>query len=853
MLEMRSFERHPEMEAPESEEIRQRKAFLQLTPRDQTLLQRYRHWLLPCAHGFVRGFYRHLSRFAPFKPLLADPARLHRLRAIQQRYFRSLLQDRCDAAYIRGRLRIGEAHQRIGLDLKWYTGAYAHYLSHLLPRLWRDERFDFDTETRTALTGALIRKVFFDMGLGIDTYVEADRHRIEQLKTYAERIIDTAPCGLVVTDARLRILTANPKFAELCAPETVGKGVPLARVLPIPGLEELGRDLLLAQKSHELRFQHHNRQLHIEIAPIELGDLIADSETYGLIFSLEDLTEQTALQALSRQRGARLDAILNNIPDGIVVFRGDGTVESWNPALETLLGCRGEELKGRDISELLLQQRYRPLFAHQLLQHLWRERRQHLEALGQRRDGALVPLEIAVDRILASDPPLYLAVLHDLSERKQAEADLHRLAHYDPLTRLPNRTLYLDRLRLELVRARRHPHRLAVLFLDLDDFKKINDSLGHLAGDKLLQEVAQRLCHILRECDTVARFGGDEFTLIATDLDDPGAWRAVADKILTVFQQPFRLEGRELFIRASIGVSLFPEHGNDPHTLLRHADTAMYRAKFEGRNRACCYDPAMEAEADARVTLESELHRALERQELAPVYQPQIRASDDRIAGCEVLLRWHNARLGNVAPSRFIPVLESLGLIAPVGEWVLDTALRQARCWRRRLGRDLPVAVNVSSFQMKDPDFAAGVLERLRRTGHPPEALELEITESILMESSETTLTNIDRLKRGGVRLAIDDFGTGYSSLSYLHQFPFDTLKIDRSFIQHLDTPRNRELARHIVSLGHTLELEVVAEGVETQAQLQTVRELGCDLVQGYVFYRPLAAAEFEAALRQRG
>ncbi|BCX81785.1 polar amino acid transport system substrate-binding protein [Methylomarinovum caldicuralii] len=850
MLEMKSFERHPKMEIPNAEEIRQRKDFLEFTAKDQALLRRYRHRLPPCAHTFVRAFYRHLGRFPPLKQLLSDPARLQRLRASQQRYFRILLQDRCNAAYIHDRLRIGEVHHRIGLDLKWYTGVYAHYLIHLLPRLWRDA--DLDDGTREALTAALIRKVFFDMGLGIDTYVEADRHHIAQLKTFAERVITDAPCGLAVTDSRLRILSANPQFAALCGTESLAPGTRLTDLLPVPGLEALCADLLLAQKHHELRFEHAGRLLQMEIAPIDLGDLVAGSEHYGLIFSLKDLTEQTALETLSQQRGAHLKAVLDNIPDGILVFRGDGTVASWNPAAETLLGYRGEELQGCDIGKLLLQQRYRPLFAHQLLQHLWRERKQHLEAFGQRRDGALVPLEIAVDRILSSDPPLYLAVLHDLSERKQAEADLERLAHYDPLTQLPNRALYLDRLRLELVRARRHPHHLAVMFLDVDDFKKINDSLGQLAGDKLLQEVAQRLCHTLRESDTVARFGGDEFTLIVTDLDDAEAWRPIAAKLLEALQQPFRLDGRELFVRASIGVSLFPENGADPHTLLRHADTAMYRAKFEGRNRVCRYDPAMEAEADARITLESELHRALERGELSLVYQPQVEAAGRRIAGCEVLLRWHNAKLGTVAPPRFIPVLESLGLIGAVGEWILQTALHHAKQWRQRCG-ELQLAVNVSSVQLKDANFAATVLALLQRTGFPPRALELEITESTLMECGETTLANIDRLKRGGVRLAIDDFGTGYSSLSYLHQFPFDTLKIDRSFVQNLHHNRNRELARHIISLGHTLRLDVVAEGVETEAQQEILRKLECDLLQGYLFYRPLPAAQFEAALRQRG
>ncbi|HEB78308.1 MAG TPA: EAL domain-containing protein, partial [Methylothermaceae bacterium] len=548
---------------------------------------------------------------------------------------------------------------------------------------------------------------------------------------------------------------------------------------------------------------------------------------------------------------ARLEVIMASMPDGIVVFTPDGGIQSWNPATEELFGHRGDELARCNISQLVLRQRDQPYRARELIQHLWSRRHERLEVFGVRKDGALLYLELAIDRIRHTDPPQYLAIVHDVSARKQAEADLDRMANFDPLTHLPNRSLYLDRLRIELIRARRYRRQLAVLFLDLDDFKKVNDSLGHLAGDLLLQEVAHRLSGVLRESDTVARFGGDEFAFIVADLAASDNWRTLATKILAALASPFHLEGRELFIKASIGVSLFPEHGNDPHTLLRHADIAMYRAKRRGHNQICCYDPSMETETTRRVAMKSQLHRALERNEFQLLYQPKVATDSRRIIGMEVLLRWHSQTLGPVSPVCFIPLLEEMGLIQEVGRWVLRTALTQTLRWQKSTRRPLEVAVNISSCQIDEAGFGAEVIAVLEELGFPAHCLELEITESILMEGTEVIQRNISALRERGVRFAIDDFGTGYSSLSYLRNFAFDTLKIDRSFLQNLDDERDLALAGHIVAIGHSLDLVVVAEGVENEAQLDIVTRLGCDLVQGYLFYRPMEADAMTALLHK--
>ncbi len=837
------------MGAFDSQDIRLRKTFLELTDRDQAILWRQRHRLLQHAAGFVRRFYRHLGRFPPLKRLLADPGRIQRLRQTQRRYFRTLVGTRCDGRYVEERRRIGLVHERLGLELKWYTGAYALYLAHLLPRLWQDP--ELDGETRATLTRALIRKVFFDMGLAIDTYVAADQERIEGLNNYAERIIANAPCGLAVTDARLRILSTNPRFDELLELGEKRAGS-LGALLPVPGLRDLAAGVL--EKGEERRFRLEQRRdgrgrvYRGSIAPIELGDLVESEERLGLIVSLEDITEAEDLRDFGRRCGAHLEAVLASVPDGIVVFGADGAIESWNPATEELFCYPGDELSGVEIGRLLRRGTL-PVSVEHLVRHLWHRERSRLELSGVRKDGASLHLEVAVERIGDDEPPRYLAILHDVSARKQAESDLDRMARFDSLTGLPNRAFYLDRLRIELVRARRHRRRLAVMFLDLDDFKRINDGLGHLAGDRLLQEVGRRLAAILRQTDTVARFGGDEFTFIVPDLAEPGIWRDVAAKILSAFERPFHLDGREIFVRASVGVSLFPEHGDDPHTLLRHADVAMYRAKSRGRGRICGYDSGIESGTTQRMVLESALHRALERGEFRLRYQPKVTLEKKRITGTEALLRWHSSALGTVPPDRFVPVLEENGLISAVGRWVLRTALVQTLRWQQRCGQPLEVAVNISSRQIDEESFASEVVALLAELDFPAPCLELEITESILMKGSEVVRRNIATLRKQGVRFAIDDFGTGYSSLSYLRNFPFDTLKIDRSFIRNLDNARDLALAGHIVGIGHSLGLTVVAEGVEKETQLQAVTRLGCDLVQGYLFYPPLEADAVAALL----
>jgi diguanylate cyclase (GGDEF)-like protein len=430
----------------------------------------------------------------------------------------------------------------------------------------------------------------------------------------------------------------------------------------------------------------------------------------------------------------------------------------------------------------------------------------------------------------------------DITERKRAEEQVRDLAYHDPLTGLPNRLLFQDRLALSVAQAHRRGKGLAVLFLDLDRFKVINDSLGHSVGDLLIREVAVRLRSCLREGDTVARLGGDEFTLLLPDLGQALDAAKVANKVLEVVRMPFDIDGRELFVTCSMGISLYPDDGHDPETLVKNADAAMYRAKEQGRDHYQLYTRALNATALERLALESSLRKALAQDELLLHYQPILDVASRRVHGVEALLRWRHPELGLVSPAEFIPLAEVTGLILPMGPWVLRTACAQARAWQE-LRPGLRVAVNLSARQFQEPGLVAHVTDALADTGLDPRLVQLEITETSAMQNAQSAIQTLRELKALGVGLSIDDFGTGYSSLSYLRRFPIDTLKIDQSFIRDIGTdPDDAAIASAIIALAHTLKLEVVAEGVETPGQLDFLTRHVCDRTQGYLFSRPLPA-----------
>lgn len=437
----------------------------------------------------------------------------------------------------------------------------------------------------------------------------------------------------------------------------------------------------------------------------------------------------------------------------------------------------------------------------------------------------------------------------------QKDSHIERIAHYDPVSSLPNRLLFCDRLKQAMAHAQRDDKLVAVIAMDLDRFKTINDTFGHPIGDRLLHAVAERLANHVREGDTVSRMGGDEFTFMLTDLDDSHHAGDVAQKILrSLADTPFMLEDKEIFISTSMGISVYPWDGHDTTTLIKNADAALYHAKGEGRNNFQYYAREMNASAMQRLTLESALRRALEREEFLLYYQPQVDLASGRIIGLEALLRWQRPEHGLVSPGEFIPLLEETGLIVPVGEWVLHTACRQGRMWQQAGLPPIRIAVNLSALQFRQPDLVGMVARILAETGLDPSSheLELELTESLLMRNVEKTAATLHRLHEMGVKLSIDDFGTGYSSLSYLKRFPLNSLKIDQSFVRDLSSnPDDAAIVSAIIALGHGLKLNVIAEGVETAEQLAYLRELKCDEMQGFLFSRPIPASEITQLLQE--
>jgi diguanylate cyclase (GGDEF)-like protein len=455
-------------------------------------------------------------------------------------------------------------------------------------------------------------------------------------------------------------------------------------------------------------------------------------------------------------------------------------------------------------------------------------------------------------RLVATGPQEVLGLVRDISERKRTEEQIRRLAYCDSLTGIPNRQAFLETLERELHRSKVGNKKFAVLFMDLDSFKRINDTLGHNVGDDLLKIVSERLRETIRPSDLVsrvdsasnlARLGGDEFTILIPDLERVENALNVAHRVKEAMRRPFVIEGNEIFVTASIGISLFPEDGDDCDSLLKYADTAMYHAKNCGKNNAKLYSSSLTMQIMSHVKLEVGLRKAIKNDELYLLYQPQIDVRSAEIVGVEALVRWRHPERGIISPNEFIPLAEETGLIVPIGEWVLRTACTQARAWQRQTQRSLRMAVNLSAKQFKDENLTQIVMSALHDTGLEPKLLELELTEGTLMDDARATMVTLDQLRAIGVYLSIDDFGTGYSSMNYLKRFDVRALKIDKSFICGLpQDSENAAITRAIIAMAHGLKMVVVAEGVETGEQLVLLEQYGCDLVQGFYLGRPAPA-----------
>jgi len=571
---------------------------------------------------------------------------------------------------------------------------------------------------------------------------------------------------------------------------------------------------------------------------------------------IRDITERKLSEATIRSGQAQLHLfaqVFEQSGEGIVISDRENRILAVNPAFTRMSGYDIADLRGKNprvlASGLTPPDVYKDMWESLKHGDYWQG-----EIWNRRKDGSVVPerLSISVARDLSGDLTHYIAANMDITERKESEAHIQHLAHHDALTGLFNRYNLQNRLEQALATARREQRPLAVMFIDMDDFKSINDTLGHAVGDGLLMEVARRLKDSVRDSDVVARLGGDEFVLVLTEVDGATAAARVADKILRSLGEPYCLEADVLHVTPSIGLAIFPNDGDDGETLMKHADTAMYHAKSQGRNNVQFSASEMNRAAVERLRLDHDLRVALDERQFELHYQPQIDARTGDVVGVEALVRWRHPSDGLVSPLKFIPVAEETGLILPLGEWVLDEACRQLREWKDDGLSGLTMAVNLSAHQLRSPNLIAYVTEILHRHGLNGHDLELEVTESVAMDNPEASIGRLKDLRNLGVRLSIDDFGTGYSSLSYLKLLPIHTLKLDRSFVRDIETDANDvAICTATISLAHNLGLSVVAEGVENSAQQSLLMSHRCDFLQGFLYSKPVQGADASSFIRE--
>jgi len=674
-----------------------------------------------------------------------------------------------------------------------------------------------------------------------------ERRRAEQALQQSEEkyrnIFNYASVGIYQSTLDGRFITANTTLARMLGFDSVEELLQRSLADDIY-VDKEQRDELIARfeprgyaSDCELQWRRKDGtplwvQLNAHAIKSAKGTLYFEGFVY-------DIQERKRAEDLLRTQSAAMTASMDGI--GIVNERLEFTY--LNDALAKLYGfATPQQMLGLPLFDLFDAPDAERMSTF-ILPAVHQRGRWRGEITGKRGDGAIFPQEISLTTIEGGG---VVIVVRDVTERTYAEEQIKHLAYHDALTGLPNRLLFKDRLTVALSHAQREHTRLAVLFLDLDRFKVINDSLGHNIGDQLLQAVAARVQACVRDSDTVARLGGDEFTIMIPGLVRSEDAAPVAQKILEAVRYPLHLDGREFYITTSIGISLYPEDGMDAETLIKNADTAMYQAKEQGRDNYQLFNAYINAKALQRIALEHGLRRALLNEEMRVHYQPIFDFRAGKIVGMEALLRWTHPEMGAIPPSVFIPLAESTGLMMPIGQWVLRTACAQAKTWHDAGHKNLSLAVNLSVTQLQQPDLVSRVRDVLEETGLPPRLLELEITESSAMQSPEASVRTLYELKKLGIRISLDDFGTGHSSLSYLKRFPIDTLKIDQSFVRDINSdPDTAAIVTAIIAMAHSLRLKVIAEGVEFSEQANFLKHYSCDQMQGYLIKAPVGAEEF--------
>ena len=661
-----------------------------------------------------------------------------------------------------------------------------------------------------------------------------------------------APLGVIALREDWRVKLWNPAAESIFGwkeDEVIGSTFPHFSEPLKQSLAEIGQldwcgEVIKGKEIRHIRKDGTPVDVSVSLAPVRDDNGCAE----GVMCIVEDISRRIR----DAERLHLSAKIFDNTQEGILVTDAQGHIFTVNQAFVAMTGYSQQEAIGRK-PNLLNSGRHDKAFYQEMWHTLAEKGQWRGEIWNRRKNGEIYPEWINISAIRDNEGKIshYVAIFSDITKVKENEERLQRLAHFDALTALPNRFLFQDHAELALAQAARSGKQVAVMFLDLDRFKTINDTLGHRAGDTLLIEVAQRLSGCLRVSDTLSRFGGDEFVVVLPDLDNAGAAASVANKFIDAFAHPFHIEGKEFHVTSSIGIAVYPQDGKKLEQLSRASDAAMYLAKEQGRNTYRFHQADGRHEAKSRrFHLESRLRQALKRGEMSVVYQPSVDVESGGMTGMEALLRWNHPELGDVAPAEFIPLAEEIGVILALGDWVLREACRQNKVWQDMGFDPMWVSVNLSPYQLRDRRLVETVRNALAETGLEGHWLEFELTEGALMHDIEESIVTLNALKQLGVRLSIDDFGTGYSSLAYLRRLPVDTLKIDRCLVADIAIDKNNAaISRAIVTLAHNLNLRVVAEGVESAAQFDILREFQCCDAQGFYFSRPLPPERISALL----
>lgn len=689
--------------------------------------------------------------------------------------------------------------------------------------------------------------------LRIEKEVAQDRERqtLRESEGRYRMLVEQSPDAVLVHRDDITIF-ANNVAAHLFGAEDPMQliGLDIGTLIDPSSVDHAKAQRKLVRESGNLLplTEFHYRKLTGEsfVAEATAARVLTDN-AFAVHTVIRDVTERRRAEEKFRQ----LSRVVEQSPTLVVITDANGDIEYVNPTFEQVSGYTSAEVIGRNPrilkSGTTSPKAYEELWRTIAAGHEW-----HGELCNRKKDGSFFWEYSIISPITGDDGQIthYVAVKEDITVRKNYEERLLHQANHDALTDLPNRALAMDRLSQAVKRARRLDRSVALMCIDIDDFKKINDTFGHAAGDNLLIEVAERLKGVVREGETVARMEGDVFVIILSDLEASIHVEVATRRLVNAFADPFLVEGHEIVLTASVGQTLSPADGSDPQILMRNAQSALYRAKAAGRNTCRYFTPHMNTDARNRIQMESLLRRAIENNELAVQYQPVIDAASGEWVGAEALMRWHNPQLGTIPPNDFIPLAEESDLIVGLGEWILEKACHQASAWNRGRTDPLRIAVNVSARQLKDASFAETVARILQETGLPADRLDLEITERLLLDQETETGRIIDILDGMGIGLSIDDFGTGYSALTYLKRFPTDVLKIDRSFIRNLESSATDDaLVKAMIAMAHCLGIKVIGEGVETAAQAAILRSAGCDFFQGYLYGKPMSAEGFTVGL----